>query len=54
METRICQWIDDLPTGDDACKCGEPVEAGELYCAEHSLRAYRNGPKKNTRLQTDE
>ena len=38
--SKTCQWIDDDPSPDDACKCGAPCLPGVSYCAPHEARAW--------------
>ena len=44
---RTCQWIEDEPSPDDACKCGRPVRGTGPWCAVHEVRVTRPvGPDK--------
>lgn len=38
---RVCQFIEDEPSSDDACKCGEPAVPQFSYCQIHLPRMYR-------------
>jgi len=35
-----CQWIEDEPSADDACKCGRPRTPARPYCRAHDKRAW--------------
>jgi len=41
--SATCQWIGGDPSGDDSCKCGEPVPGRGVYCEWHhaATRTYR-------------
>ena len=36
---RTCQWIEGLPSADDACKCGATALLESAYCAPHQERS---------------
>jgi GcrA cell cycle regulator len=41
MRSRTCQWPEGTPGGPNFYYCGNPVDPGYPYCAEHRQEAYR-------------
>lgn len=59
---RQCQWIEDEPSGDDACKCLRLTAPGASWCRAHRARVYlppeaveaRYGPLAKGKIQANE
>ena len=53
LPPRVCQYIEGEPSGDDACKCGDKLYNGSVYCKEHFDLCYNYVPSAEPNAYRD-